>query len=123
MGRRRFKMPASGLVTATVALLAAEAPVPLAAQLQQATNCMTSNVGSGWRLVRRVRGNEGRWHEADDELAGTAVYGSHDPNPLSDSSFSVPFSVSDIEFLIATGDCRFVSSGPRPFHTRRLDRR
>ena len=74
--------------------------------------------------MRRVRANEGRWHAANDQLAGTAAYGAFDPNPLSDRSFSVPYTVTDnTEFLIATGDCRFVSSGPRPFHTRRLDRR
>eukprot|EP01052_Picozoa_sp_SAG31_P053945 SAG31_NODE_14086_length_828_cov_0.957476_2_plen_124_part_01 len=63
-----------------------------------------------WYLVRRDAGSqdpdgETCWHPADDQLAGTAVYGVNDANPNGPSTFSLPF--ADFEWtqiLLASGD-------------------
>jgi hypothetical protein len=62
-------------------------------------------LGSGWRLVRRVAGatsSKAPWHPTDDQLRGTAVYGTPDSETGS-STFSIAFGEVS-EFLFMTGD-------------------
>ena len=67
---------------------------------------MWAAVGTGWRLVRRVKAG-GTWHPSKDHLAGTDVYGvmpSGTPQ-TADATFSTSFSgESFTHFLFATGD-------------------
>ena len=52
----------------------------------------------GWRLVRFLPPTSGKWYKANDNLAGTAIYG----NPTDfTSEFSLPFGNFD-EFLFST---------------------
>lgn len=53
-------------------------------------------VGDGWFLVRRVSGEDGVWHPADDNLAGTEDYGR--PPLVSDAQTSGTFSVEFGEY-------------------------
>jgi len=61
-----------------------------------------------WYLVRRDHDPSDGWHQANDNLAGTAVYGSVDPswvNPRGDPrSWSVGFGHSFTKYLLASGD-------------------
>ncbi len=60
--------------------------------------------GGGWALVRRVKqGNS--WHQAQDNLAGTDVYGSYPIDPAVDS-FSLYFAnlvTQDTNILFRSG--------------------
>ena len=65
-------------------------------------------VGGGWFLVRRT---VGAWHPADDDLAGTAEYGTYERNPNAASTFSVAFDGLTMpngrpfdQYLFASGD-------------------
>jgi hypothetical protein len=60
-------------------------------------------IGAGWYLVRRT--DTAMWHKATDALSGTAIYGSFDPSPTSQTSFSIPFVHWDFsQFLFASDD-------------------
>ncbi|CAE7229961.1 unnamed protein product, partial [Symbiodinium necroappetens] len=68
-----------------------------------ATTCNSNDVGHGWILVRRTE--SGRF-SANDDLAGTAEYGTPHQNPQG-SAFSRRFdTMSFDEFLFATGTCQ-----------------
>jgi hypothetical protein len=57
-----------------------------------------------WTLVRRVQ-RGGVWHEATDDLQGTAQYGEPDCTATKDCSFAVKFAQEDFEeFKFTTGD-------------------
>ena len=60
--------------------------------------------GMDWYLVRRVHEAYGRWHPANDNLAGSAVYGDLSTDPLSDSTWSVQFGSEFTQYLLASGD-------------------
>jgi len=62
-----------------------------------------------WQLVRRVTSDHLGWHPADDNLAGTAVYGtySHDGNETGNSTFGIDFESAVPgwdQILLMTGD-------------------
>jgi len=68
------------------------------------TNCDTSKVGTGWKLVRRTPGN---MHSATDDLAGTQTYGTA-TGPTGSSAFSVNFETAVPkwrEIMLTTGTC------------------
>ena len=61
------------------------------------------NIGSPWRLVRRVQSGN-TWHPATDQLSGTESYGTA-CGPTASCTFSVAFSTASYtHFLFATGD-------------------
>ena len=61
-------------------------------------------LGSGWKLVRRVAPGT-TWHPATDNLAGSDVYGKSSEDKVSPETFSVSFEAEDFnQFLFATGD-------------------
>ena len=63
-----------------------------------------SFAGRTWKLVRRVTASSSTWHQASDNLDGTASYGSP-CGPTADCSFSIPFSGESFTyFLFATGN-------------------
>jgi hypothetical protein len=58
--------------------------------------------GGGWALVRRTPATS-VWHEADDDLAGTAVYGVYGGETF-DSMFSIAWNTwTFTEMLFMTG--------------------
>jgi hypothetical protein len=64
--------------------------------------CETSFEGGGWALVRRTPGTS-IWHQATDDLAGTAVYGTYG-TATSNSMFSIAWNTwSFSEMLFMTG--------------------
>ena len=68
---------------------------PLATMVSEAT-------GGGWQLVRRTIG---AWHPADDDLLGTAEYGTYSRDPRAASTFSVAFAGMEFDqYLFASGD-------------------
>ena len=71
------------------------------------TNDCENIDGGGWKLVRRVTSNYGRWHPATDDLSGTDVYGRYDNNSQSlINSYSIKFNTIQFnQFLFAYGDC------------------
>ena len=58
----------------------------------------------GWELVRRVKpGNS--WHPATDNLRGCDVYGMYINNGSVNSTFSIPYDITQVQdFLFITGD-------------------
>ena len=71
--------------------------------------CLSAFEGGSWQLVRRVK-QGATWHPANDNLNGTASYGSYG-GPTFDSSFSVPFATwlrNTTEMLFITGMVRRV---------------
>ena len=75
-----------------------------AACLAPTSGGMWDQVGSGWRLVRRIKAGY-RWHPSTDRLSGVAVYGNKPAMfaSTSDETFSVDFGEFD-QFLFSTGD-------------------
>merc|ERR1711939_232331 len=62
-------------------------------------------LGTDWYLVRRTAANSKRWHQANDQLAGTAAYGRKGTNPTKSGAFSVKFKdMTWGEMLLASGD-------------------
>ena len=61
--------------------------------------------GRDWYLVRRVPPGQ-HWHPANDELAGTEVYGTASTDPLgTDPAWSLPFGqLRWGEMMVASGD-------------------
>uniref|UniRef100_A0A7S1IMM1 MACPF domain-containing protein n=1 Tax=Eutreptiella gymnastica TaxID=73025 RepID=A0A7S1IMM1_9EUGL len=59
--------------------------------------------GAEWQLVRRVKPGD-YWHPAKDRLKGTETYGTYDPSPTSNETFSIPFPDGCKTYLLATGD-------------------
>ncbi len=65
-------------------------------------SCLSDFEGGGWVLVRRTPGTSA-WHQATDDLAGTAVYGTYGSD-ASNNMFSIAWNTWDYtEMLIATG--------------------
>eukprot|EP01083_Nonionella_stella_P239477 838101_1 len=69
--------------------------------------CREGIDGGEWYLVRHVYN---KWHPATDNLAGTDMYGTHDDNPLSPTSWSIPFAAilapdGSTLFMFSNGDC------------------
>jgi len=62
--------------------------------------------GGGWKLVRHVPANTGRWHPAADQLRGTASYGGRGTKQ-SEHPWSIRYAGTRFnEFMFATGDCK-----------------
>jgi len=58
----------------------------------------------GWTLVRRVISGT-TWHPTNDDLTGSAVYGTASTDPTVASTFSIRFdNIAFTEFMFATGD-------------------
>merc|ERR1719474_265029 len=65
-------------------------------------NCAEDIDGGGWTLVRH---SYNKWPDANDNLVGTAEYGTVS-GPTSDNEFAVAFDAADdTQFLFSNGDC------------------
>jgi hypothetical protein len=66
-------------------------------------NCEINFEGGGWALVRRTPGTS-VWHQANDDLAGTAVYGTYGTE-TDNAMFSIAWSewLTTGEMLFMTG--------------------
>jgi len=65
-------------------------------------NCAEHIDGGGWKLVRH---SYDKWSDANDNLVGTAEYGTVS-GPTSDNEFAIAFDAADdTEFLFSNGDC------------------
>jgi len=64
----------------------------------------SGGIGSGWKLVRRVKAGN-TWHPSRDSLHGTEAYGTFVDNPTVDATFSKKWDENKCNwFLFATGD-------------------